>query len=165
MAPTGVYFSGNQLTIMAWVKVRSIQKFSRLIDFGISNGSNGQNEVVFFSLSDSTNGKPYIRINSGNQTIRGTQFKQLDLNKWKHLAWVFSFPFYSIFIDGVEVTEPGSRSNLTSLSIKTVVRNSNFIGRSNYPNDKDADADIDDLKFFNRALIQSELIFEMNNSL
>jgi hypothetical protein len=36
--PLGVYFSGSQLTIMAWVKVRSYKSCSRLVDFG--NGAN-----------------------------------------------------------------------------------------------------------------------------
>jgi hypothetical protein len=33
-APPGVYFSGTQLTIMAWLKIRNYTSNPRLIDFG-----------------------------------------------------------------------------------------------------------------------------------
>ena len=77
---------------------------------------------------------------------------------------LFLFLAWQFYIDGVEVTEPGSKSNLTSLSIKKVERTSNFIGRSNYPNDKDADADIDESEY-EKAIDEIDKIehhFKMN---
>jgi hypothetical protein len=160
--PPGVYFSGTQLSIMGWIKVRTFYPNSRLIDFG--NGKD--NENILLTLSSNTNdGKPYVMLRSGNNYFFGNSIKSLILNKWQHLACVFSFPFYSIYIDGIEVTTPGSKTNFASFSLANVLRSSNFIGRSNYPNNQDVDADFDDLKFFNRALTPSEIQFEMNNNL
>ena len=164
--PAGVYFSGDQFSFMAWVKIRTIQQYSRLIDFGFLGGGN----VVMLSLSDSTSGKPYLYFQSGGLDIVGFSTKALDIGKWQHLACVYSFPFYSIYIDGVETTAPGSRTNLASFILTNIERTSNFIGRSNWYNnplgkDLDANSDFDDLKIFNRALSPKEIQFEMNNSL
>jgi hypothetical protein len=91
------------------------------------------------------------------------------LNKWHHLACVFSFPNYFIYIDGNLATVPGSKTTHSSFSLANVVRSSNFIGRSNWYSsnnaDADADADLDDLKIFNRALSQQDIQWEMNNNL
>ena len=162
--PPGVYFSGTQLTIMAWVMVRRFNHDSRLIDFG--NGNSQKNIVL--SLSDDLSlGKPYLFYHTGTGSIKDFSTIPLKSSQWQHLACIFSFPFYSIYIDGIETTTPRSKTNLASFSFENVIRSSNFIGRSNWHHlaDKDADADIDDLKFFNRALTQKEIQFEMNNNL
>jgi hypothetical protein len=62
------------------------------------------------------------------------------------MACVYSFPYYSIYIDGTEVTTPGSQSNLPTFTVAGIMRYSNFIGRSNWNNDQDADAYFDDLR-------------------
>jgi hypothetical protein len=161
--PAGVYFSGTQMTVMGWVKVRNIRVESRLIDFG-----NGMlNENIVLSLSQTTNGRPYLYFRSGNNEFYGYTTRPLILNQWQHLACVFSFPYYSIYIDGIEATSPGSKTSLNSFSFANVVRTSNFIGRSNWfgvSGAQDADADFDDLKIFNQALSQQEIQFEMNNN-
>jgi hypothetical protein len=168
--PAGVYFSGNQLTIMAWVKIRNIQSWSRLIDFGIPNSvaNNPPLEAVFLSLSFSNTGNPYLRYQSGSSNFfEDKSLKSVDLNQWKHIACIFSYPYYSIYIDGVETTTSGSKTSLAWLMLTNITRTSNFIGRSNwiFNGDKDADADFDDLKIFDRALSQKEITFEMNNNL
>jgi hypothetical protein len=158
--PLGVYFKGTQLTIMAWVNVKSYESNSRLIDFG--NGKFSENVVLV--LTYGTGGKPYLYFRSGAKDLVGFSNKILILNKWQHLACVFSFPYYSIYIDGIEATTPGSKSTFTAYSITNVVRSTNHIGRSSWP-DQDADAVFDDLKFFNRSLSPREILFEMNNNL
>jgi len=80
--------------------------------------------------------------------------KNLSLNTWQHLAFVFSFPYSFIYIDG-ELTGTGQS---TSSPLKRL-RDSNFIGRSNwYPLDDDADFDLDELKIYKKALSQSRNI-------
>jgi hypothetical protein len=161
--PPGVYFSGTQLTIMAWVRVRNFRFYSRLIDFG--NGPENENIVV--ALSDGSTGKPYLYLRSGINYLNGLSTKTLNLNQWQHLACAISFPFYSIYIDGIEVTTPGSKTSNPSFRLINVVRNYNYVGRSNWyvTGNQDSDADFDDLKLFNRALTQNEINIEMNNNL
>ena len=161
--PPGVYTSGTQFTLMGWVKMRNIRLESRMFDFG--NGAGNQNIVL--SLTDTvTSNKPYVYFLSGNLDFYGYSTVSFNLNKWQHLACVFSFPYYSILIDGIETTLPGSMTNLNSFNVANVVRSSNFIGRSNWysiSGAQDADADFDDLKIFNRALTQQEIQYEMIN--
>ena len=160
----GVYFSGTQFTIMAWVKVKSFKSNSRLIDFIDANGGNH----IVLALSDYSDLKPYLYIQSENKDIICFSTISLNLNQWHNLAYVFSFPFYSIYIDGTEIVMSEPQTTYDSFSLISVVRSSNFIGRSNFfdgLNDQDADADFDDLKIFNRAFDQNEILFEMDNNI
>ena len=161
--PPGVYFSGEELTIMAWVKVNNHKINSRLIDFG--NGA--AIECIVVTLSTNTNGKPYFFLQLGNNYFNDFSTIELSLYQWQHLALVYSFPYYSIYIDGIEVTPPGSKTTYSSFNLTNVLRSSNFIGRSNWISygDQDADADYDDLKIFDRAFAQKEIQFEMHNNL
>ncbi len=160
--PPGVYFNGTQFSISAWVKVKNIRSSSRLIDFGFLNGG----EVVMLALSNAMNGKPVFYFQSGADSFFGYSQVELSLNQWQHLACVYSFPYYFIYINGTLVTAPGSQTTYSSFSINNVVRTSNFVGRSNWNfMDGDADADFDDLKIFNRSLSQQEIGIEMNNNL
>ena len=158
--PDGVYFSGVEFSILAWVKVRNMQEHSRLIDFGF----NDQNEEVVLSLSFQWTGCPYLYFQSGVNVMSAYSNETFILNKWQHLAGIFSYPTYSIYIDGIETTL-SIYQTASSFSLANVIRNYNFIGRSSWNGDEDADADFDDLKIFNRALSLKDIQFEMNNNL
>ena len=163
--PPGVYFYGTQFSSMTWVKMKRFQSFSRMFDFG-----NGQeNENVLLTLCRySSSCYPYIIFFSGNDSIRGYSSKGFTLNKWQHIAFVYSFPFFAIYMDGIRVTDPNLNTNLSSFSLANVIRTSNFIGRSNWyvtGSSSGTDADIDDLKIFNRALSQQDIKYEMNYNL
>jgi hypothetical protein len=159
--PAGVYFSGTQFSILAWVRMKSIGYSIRLIDFG--NGQ--QNENVVLSLSLLYSGKPFFYFHSVDKELYGYSTKELVLNQWKHIACVFSFPYYFIYIDGIEVTQPGSQTSHASFSLTNIVRSSNFIGKDNWQSDEYADGDFDELEIFNRALTKEEIIVEMNYNL
>ena len=157
--PSGVYFYGTEFTIMVWVKVRNHMVWSRVIDF-----ANIRDNAIFFALSGPNLGYPEFQIySSGAPKFDVQSTIQLQLNTWKHLAFVFLQPNGYIYIDGVScsstivpfITGPDN-----------VIRTSNFVGRSNwFPNDPDLNADLDELKIFNRALTQQEVANEMNNNM
>jgi hypothetical protein len=157
--PSGVYFNGGDFTIMVWIKVRNYNHWSRVIDFGTVPQSN----MVILSVSETTTGYPanaFYTISSAT-FIRSSV--QIELNKWKHLTCVFSIINNGfIYIDGVSYT--GSVSSFTGGPIN-ILRTSNFVGRSNNPGEADVDADMDELKIFNRALSQQEIAYEMNNNM
>jgi hypothetical protein len=162
-APSGVYFSGTQLSIMGWVKITNIKKFSRLVDFGNVDGVGG--DTIMLCLSDQETGKPYINFQSGTTNMAVFSSTALIKDQWQHLAAVNAHPNYYIYIDGIVV---GQTYWMVTHIISNVNRPSNFIGRSNYKtccNEEDANAVFDDLKIFNRALSQQEIQSEMNNNL
>ena len=130
--PPGVYFSGTQFSFMAWVKVKTFTACMRLIDFG--NGSNNENFVYGLSTS-SNNRKPYVYFSTGADIFTGFSQTVLNLNQWQHLACVYTFPFYSIYFDGIERTLPGSKTSYSTFSMENGTRTSNYIGRSNWMGD------------------------------
>jgi hypothetical protein len=81
IVPPGVYFSGTQFSVMGWVKVRSFQRQSRLIDFA-------GNENIVLALSAQNSGKPYIFLKAGVD-FHDYSSQSLNLNQWQHLAFVF----------------------------------------------------------------------------
>ena len=101
--------------------------------------------------------------------MAGYATEALKLNQWQHLACGFSFPNYFIYIDGIEVSDVASQTSLSTFNLNNLVRNSNFIGSSNWyntngGNDQHSDADFDDLKIFNRYLSPNEIQFEMKKN-
>ena len=156
--PSGVYFNGGDFTIMVWIKVRNYNYWSRVIDFGTGPISN----MVTLAVSEITSGYPLISFHSSSGTMSIKSSISLELNKWKHLTSVFSLNNGFIYIDGVSYT--GSVPSLTVGPIN-IVRTSNFVGRSNNPGEADVDADMDELKIFNRALSQQAVANEMNNNM
>jgi len=156
--PSGVYFSGSDFTIMVWLKVRSYGTFSRVIDFG-----NGQSHAVFFAYAIDSNGRPFYEIFSTYATLSIISTIELGLNKWVHLSSVFQSTSGAILIDGIHY---GQVANGFAAGPANVYRTSNYVGRSNwYPSNTDANADFDELKIFNRALGQQEILNEMNNNM
>lgn len=151
--PPGVYFSGKQFTIMVWVKVRSFNLWSRILDFG-----NGRQNNVFFALTVDHTGIPSFVVLPGE--VHSSL--KLELNKWVHITGVLNHPNAYIYINGVSYTLPRSAFGDP---VPNVVRNTNFIGRSNWwPQNADANAEYDELKIFDRALSQQEINNEMNNN-
>ena len=151
-APPGIYFKGDY-TVSAWFKVAS-NAAAILIDFA---GPNHVNEVaVGISFGNGISYDLNTDANNGNfsQVFSATAIK---LNKWQFLAVTLNGTQCSIYLDGV-LTKTGN-----AVSPSYVTRSFNYIGRSNWPSYAGTTAAIDDLKFFNRALTQSELMLVMNS--
>ncbi len=158
-APTGYYFTGGSLTVMAWVYPRAFVDFSPIIDFG--NG--GTSDDVFCAISGTggTSGKPsfYHLIATGN-SIYFSSSQPLQLNQWTHVSFTFSSPsgIANIYVNAV-------LSNTATDSIyrpNNVVRSLNFVGKNSFGN-TNIDAIIDELKIFNVDLTQTQIQAEMTN--
>jgi hypothetical protein len=158
--PAGVYFSGTQLSIMGWVKITRVKIYSRLVDFGNVAGNGGH--TIMICISQSNTGKPWFNFQSGTTGLEVFSSTALINDQWQHLAAVNAHPNYYIYIDGIVV---GQKYWQATHIISNVTRPSNFIGKSNWNGDANADAVFDDLKIFNRALSQQEIQSEMNNNL
>ena len=157
-APSGVYFTGGSYTVMAWVYPRAFNHFSRIIDFG-----NGQlSDSLVFSLSFYTTGivtqKIYRNSNVSSLDLQSSQ--PLQLNQWQHVTFTFSHSSKqaNISINGV-LTATGTASNTPN----NVIRSSNYIGKTNNVNNKNADAIYDEIKIFSVALSPIQIQFEMTN--
>ncbi len=83
----------------------------------------------------------------------------LPLNTWSHMASTFSELTISLYINGVMVAS-GSAPEPPN-----VFRTQNYVGKSDWSDNPLVDANIDELKMFDRALTQAEVHFEMNNGM
>ena len=156
-APGGVYFSGGDYTVMAWVYPRAFISFSRLLDFG--NGAGTDN--ICFALTYSTSGQPQQYIYKGASNVLSLNSSQmLELNKWQHLTFTFlnSTKKAKIYVNGV-LTANGTSNG----SPNNVARTSNYIGKSNNAADGLVNAIYDEIKIFNIALSQLQIVLEQTN--
>ena len=155
--PPRVYFNSSY-SFLAWVKLKQITLWSRILE--VSNGA--PNDNLLFALNEAINGGISVD-NYDGLTIIVHAFSSIKftINEWQHVAFVLNFPNFYLYLDGKQV--------YTTTAIKVpnnVIRTVNYVGRSSfYPYDADANADLDELKIFNRGLTESELLFEMNNNI
>jgi hypothetical protein len=158
--PPGVYFNST-FTITAWVNSQDLDiKRQRVIDFG-----NGEwiNNVALAYIDIATSPTPYGIITpddlgDGASTVYAVSSATISQFQWIHLALVYDGSYQYIYINGAQTAMQWSPSYPNNL-----VRNSCFIGRSNWPLlDKDANAFMDDLKIYNRALRPQEILANMN---
>jgi hypothetical protein len=146
-APSGIYFTGEDFTVMAWVYIRSFNPATRIIDFG--NGAPGDSVVC--SVSFQSTGLPYLWFNMGANESQNSFIKSnqpLVLNQWQHLSIVFSSSTLNvkIYINGMM-----SANGTATFRPSNVLRSSNLIGGNNWPDLLDLNADLDELKIFNVA--------------
>ena len=157
--PPRVYFNSSY-SLLIWLKLKQITNWARILE--VSNGAPNDNLVFGFNQV-MVGGISNINYDgaSFNAILNAISSSKLTLNKWQHVAFVLNFPNFYLYLDGQQV--------FTTLALKVpnnVIRTVNYVGRSvYYPFDPDAIADLDEMKIFNRGLSQSEVLFEMNNSI
>ena len=74
-------------------------------------------------------------------------------SQWQLLIVTFNMNQTNIYIDG----SLKKRLNISYLP-KMVSRNKNYIGKSNWPRDGVSDSLLDDLRFYNKSLNQTEIL-------
>lgn len=120
--PDGVYFDDNTFTVEAWVYVKAMYNWSRLIDFG--NGAPSNN--VLIALQDGTTGFPKFEVYQAGNQQGITSGTALSLNQWVHIACVLNAGTAYMYLNGVQVaTGPIHAPN-------NVTRVNNYIGKSNW---------------------------------
>ncbi|RAR47170.1 putative secreted protein (Por secretion system target) [Flavobacterium lacus] len=146
--PAGVYFSGSDFTVTTWVRKDANNSWSRLFDFG--NGQANQNVLV--GLTNGTTGRPASQIYNG--TVGGptlTSVSVLPNNQWQMFTYTWSNGAGQLFING-ELVIQGPQT-----TPENVIRNLNYIGRSNWSNDGFANAGLDEFRIYNRLLTPEEI--------
>jgi hypothetical protein len=154
--PTGVYFNTPQFTISVWVYPQNIGTGARLIDFG--NGPSSDN--VLFALSGLANiPVPYLCIYSGKTAkVQYTSPTNLTMSIWQLLAVTYNGKNSQMFVDGVLVANKS-----IIYAMKSISRNSCYIGKSNWNNGYSWSY-FDDLRFYNVSLTQSQIVELMSQN-
>ncbi|MBL9167295.1 MAG: hypothetical protein JNN07_06105 [Verrucomicrobiales bacterium] len=156
--PPGNYFT-RDFTIESWVRVKNYTNWGRLLDFG--NGPAMDN--VVFALSTGTTGQPSLTLYRGSQPRTYLFPTPLPLDEWLHLAVVVDGDRLKFYHNGRLVSE---QSGVIGSTVG--LRTQNFIGRSNWPLDGYANADIDELRIWQVARspeeIRRDLVRELSGS-
>ncbi|RNA39022.1 glycoside hydrolase [Brachionus plicatilis] len=149
--PGGIYF-GSAFTILAWVKIKSYEKWQRFLDFG----NEGNSDNILIKLSDSLN-RVQFRIYNGESEYHQMNISTnmvLQLNRWYHLGFVQINGKMSIYVDGNR--EANSDTEVSNLS-RIIERTNCYFGKSNFNNDPNGNFVYDEIKFFDKELIDEEI--------
>ena len=154
--PSGIYFDSPTFTISAWIyPLNPSGVWSRVIDFG--NGA-GSDNILFTIGSSNGDLKPALSIWKGSQLITDTiSPKALASSQWQLLTATFDGKQTHIYINGSLMNSASINYSPTSLN-----RTKTYIGKSNWDCDGFSDSLLDDLRFYNKSLNQTEIIDLMN---
>jgi hypothetical protein len=147
--PAGIYFDTPEFTISAWIMPQQVGSWARLIDFG--NGP-GQDAIVL-SLDSSNNNRPFGYLSPISLAIYSSS--NVILNKWQLLTSTFDGLTLSIYINGTLFVS-GIKANNDS-QMPRLNRTKNYLGKSNWVSDGYSYSYIDDLRFYNKSLTQSQI--------
>ena len=134
------------VTIETWVRWHSFNKWARVFDFGKKgNAMVLQNEknssTINFSIFDKKEKRHRIQVK-----------KIIRTDQWFHLAATCGPKGMNLYINGA-LAGAGSYSG----SISEVSGGSNFLGKSNWPNDEFFSGDISRFAFWDKELSQDEV--------
>ena len=152
--PPGVYFSGD-FTFIAWVNWKTFLAWERIIDFGIGINDNvlvamdqGYGTILSVGLYEGPN---YNNLNAGSS------FQYLD--QWYHVAVVLRGTQVYWYYNGSLIG-----TSITYYTPNNLIRTSNYIGKSNWPTIPNANAIYDEIKIYQGAMTQTQILQDYTNS-
>ncbi|MEM7128022.1 MAG: LamG-like jellyroll fold domain-containing protein [Chloroflexota bacterium] len=152
--PIDVDFS-NGITVAVWVRYKSLQKWSRIIDFG--NGKNSVNIVLANKSESSTLG--FYIYDKRNRFYKIEASDVLTVGEWLHVAATLNQDGAAkLYRNGKEVQS--GRMPLPD----TVQRESNLIGRSHWSQDEYFHGDMRSLCIWNSARTPEQIRLDINNA-
>jgi hypothetical protein len=154
--PVGIYFNTVEFSISAWVYPQQVGSNARLFDFG-----NGQSNNILVQISDLLKKQPVFAILTGTSlSVYVVSSLNITENTWQFLTFTFNGYSAFIYINGQQA------ANLTFpiLTMSTISRSYCYIGKSAWSVDGYSGSSIDDLRFYNVSLTQSEVIQLMNQN-
>ncbi len=150
--PAGIVAECQDLTVSAWVKLRSNRPWSRVFDFGNPDASS------FMFLSPAGFGPQGQELRFGLIAPNGIQDigypTQVPLGEWTHLAVVLRGDQGTLFLNGRAATR---RAGVTVNPADMGQTIGNFFGRSTFAADATLDGALDDYRLSCRAYTDNEI--------
>ena len=150
--PEGVYFSGD-FTFTAWIFLKSYQSWSRIFEFGNGDG----NDNVALAMNGASSKISGLMFNGSFGSYIHTS-SIINLNKWYFISFVLNGTTGYIYVNGSQVI------NGTLNVPNNIIRTRNYIGKSNWATDLNADAIYDEFKIYKVALSSNEISNEYQSS-
>ncbi|MEI8075687.1 MAG: LamG-like jellyroll fold domain-containing protein, partial [Bacteroidota bacterium] len=137
-------------TLEAWVKMSSLKTASTII-----SQING-NRVLPFDTYVNTDGTVSFEVGNSTETSKITTASKLIVNKWYHLAFVYSSNRIKVFVDGIE-----KATGVAIVPASNIA--SNFMVGNRMDNAKPMFGTIDEVKVWNKSRTGSEILSTMNS--
>jgi hypothetical protein len=139
-------------TISIWFKLYDSNNWARIFDFG--NGP-GKDNILLAILEDCLTCNVYNSPTTPNFTISN---KNVNDNMWHHIVWTIHNDGLSVFyLDGIQVSQ--NNSGLPN----NVMRNYNYLGKSNWSGDPYLEGSLSDFRIYRRVLKNNEISALYNN--
>jgi len=155
--PDGLTGDLYDFSIACWVKLNTLDTWSRIYDFG-----GDTNIFMMLTPASGNTGYPYFTItissSDGEQGINGTS--SLPTGSWQHLAVVLSGNTGILYINTQEV---GRNTGITLNPADMGNTVNNYIGISQWPDDPYLNGEVDEFFIYNRAISASEVVALGNN--
>ena len=152
----------TSVTVEAWFQDNSTgDNWSRLFDFGETNGGDGGNALFCVPrqfgttrFTVATNGTPSWQ--TGENIVSGAIFPGVET----HVACVWDGPgkLIKIYINGQL-----AQSAATTMDLSKVVRENAYIGDSSYPGDPYFNGTINEFRIYDAALTDEEVLNSFND--
>jgi hypothetical protein len=154
----GAYFDTLEFTISVWVYPHSVGRWARVIDFGNDLAGVGYNNVILSLDSDSSKMPAFQIFGTPLKEGEAISSSTLKEKRWQFLTATFDGKSMCIYIDSNLM---GSQP--VTYEMPKISRTVNYIGESsNSWYDGESDSYLDDLRFYNKSLNQSEINSLMN---
>ncbi|AUX23819.1 uncharacterized protein SOCEGT47_043490 [Sorangium cellulosum] len=154
--PGGLVDGLDDLTIATWVNLSSLDEWSRIFDFGFTNGFMYLTPAEGTPEADTTGPLRFSVYNFDMSETTVRTAEALPINVWKHVAVTISSGTYTVWIDGAAVasTTPEPPNDVTPAKIGSSVNN--YIGKSQFA-DPPLIGSVDDFRIYNYALPAEEI--------
>jgi hypothetical protein len=159
--PSSVYFNTTTLTISVWIYAQSPGQWSSIVAFG--EGA-GLNEIQLTQDSGSSDGVPSFCIYIGSTQWGGPKCvkssQALTQGEWQMLTSTYDGTTMRIYINGVL-----KGTKIASGTIpKSLIRTYNLIGSAISSSNGYSRSYLDDLRFYNVCLNQSDINYLLRNT-
>jgi hypothetical protein len=151
LLPPSMLDQARELTLMAWVKVRTNDKpWERIFDFGSGTGS-------YFFLTDrsDTNTTRFAITRGGAAAEQQLEMSMpLPLGVWKHVAVVLGAAGGTLYVDGQSVA---ASAEITLRPTDIAPITNEWLGKSQFSYDPLFDGELDQVRIYSRALSAAEV--------
>lgn len=153
--PEGILNDLTSFSIATWVRIESLNTWSRIFDFGSGTMFN----IFLTPYSGAANLRLGIKNGGGEQLVNAPS--ALNTQVWVHVAVVFQWNATNnmgvgkIFVDGSLV---GETSGITQNPSMFPMMTQNYIAKSQYGSDPTLNGAVDEFKIYNRALSDQEVL-------